>query len=133
MIVASPGIIMVAITSINNTFFPLKSRKENENAAREQEMICPKVMSPATRNELITKRTSGTFCNACRKFSKVGCFGRIFRSRVKSSLDGMNAMLIAYKSGRRTINATTIFNAMCPVVLAALLYFCCASIFAFAS
>ena len=49
------------------------------------------------------------------------------------SIKAYDAMLIAYKSGRRTINATTIFNAMCPVILAALLYFCCASIFAFAS
>ena len=133
MMVASPGIIIVAITSINSTFFPLKSRKEKEKAAREQEMICPKVISPATRNELITKRTRGTFCNACLKFSSVGFFGRIFRSSVKSSLDGINAMLTAYKRGRRTINAITIFNAICPVVLAALLYFCCASILAFAS
>ena len=45
----------------------------------------------------------------------------------------MNAMLMAYNSGARTINATTIFNAMCPAIFAVLLYFCCASIFAFVS
>ena len=45
----------------------------------------------------------------------------------------VKAILTAYKRGRRTINATTIFKTMCPAVLAALLYFCCASIFAFTS
>ena len=34
---------------------PLKSKKEKLNAAREQEMICPKVITPATRKELSTE------------------------------------------------------------------------------
>ena len=52
MIVASPGTIIVAITNINRRFLPLNSRKEKEKAAREQVMICPMVIQPATIKEL---------------------------------------------------------------------------------
>ena len=53
------------------------------------------------------KRTSGTVVSASEKFRIVGCFGKRFNSVVKSSLDGISAMLIAYSSGRRTMMANT--------------------------
>ena len=46
---------MVAITIAKRILFPLNSRKENANAAREQEMICPMVIHPAMINEFIDK------------------------------------------------------------------------------
>ena len=46
---------MVAITIAKRIPFPLNSRKENANAAREQEMICPMVIHPAMINEFIDK------------------------------------------------------------------------------
>lgn len=68
MIVASPGTIIVAITTAKRIPFPLNSRNENANAAREQEMICPMVMQPAIMKEFKIKRSSGTFVNASLKF-----------------------------------------------------------------
>ncbi len=50
---------MVAITSINSRFLPLNSRKEKENAASEQDTICPAVIQPATKNEFTIKRVKG--------------------------------------------------------------------------
>ena len=55
MIVASPGTIIVAITTMKRIPFPLNSRKENAKAAREQVMICPMVIHPAMINEFIDK------------------------------------------------------------------------------
>ena len=49
MIVASPGTIIVAITTINRIPFPLKSKKENAKAASEQVIICPIVIKLATK------------------------------------------------------------------------------------
>ena len=46
---------MVAITIAKRIPFPLNSRKENANAAREQEIICPMVIHPAMINEFIDK------------------------------------------------------------------------------
>ena len=86
---------MVAITSIKRIPFPLNSRKEKEKAASEQEIICPIVIHPAIIKEFIINFRSGTFLNALMKLLHVGCFGRIFNSVVKSSLDGINAMLTA--------------------------------------
>ena len=75
MIVASPGTIIVAITTANNNPFPLKSRNENANAASEHEMICPIVIHPAMMNEFTINRNNGTVVNASLKFCNVGCFG----------------------------------------------------------
>ncbi len=63
---------MVAITSIKSRFLPLKSKKEKLKAAREQEIICPNVISPATKNELRTNLIRGTFASASLKLSQVG-------------------------------------------------------------
>ena len=92
---ASPGIIIVAITIMNRIFLPLKSKKEKENAASEQDMICPKVMAPATINELRINRPSGIFLMASLKLSRVGLDGNRLSSVVKSSLEGIKAMLTA--------------------------------------
>ena len=109
MIVASPGTIIVAITTANNNPFPLKSRNENANAASEHEMICPIVIHPAMMNEFTINRNNGTVVNASLKFCNVGCFGSRFRSVVNNSFDGINAMLIAYKSGSKINTANTTF------------------------
>ena len=105
MIVASPGTIMVAMTSANRMPWPGNSRNEKAKAASEQETICPKVIVPATRNEFTMKRRSGTVVSASEKFRSVGYFGTRLSSVVKSSLDGISAILIAYSSGRRTMMA----------------------------
>ena len=60
---------------------------EKEKAASEQEIICPIVIHPAIIKEFIINFRSGTFLNALMKLLHVGCFGRIFNSVVKSSLD----------------------------------------------
>ena len=117
MIVASPGIIMVAITSMKSASLPLKSRKEKENAAREQDMICPRVISPATIKELATNRAKGTLIRACRKFSRVGDEGSRFICVVNSSLEGMNATLTAYRSGSSTNRATSTLSPIRTAVL----------------
>ena len=117
MIVASPGTIMVAITIAKRIPFPLNSRKENANAAREQEMICPMVIHPAMINEFKMNRRSGTVVNASLKFCSVGCFGKRFRSVVNNSLDGISAMLTAYKSGSSIRIAKMIFAARRSAVL----------------
>ena len=103
---------MVAITSMKSTFLPLNSRKEKENAAREQEIICPTVINPAVIKELHTNRTSGIFTRACLKLSNVGCLGTRFISVVNSSPGGMNATLTAYSSGRRTKRDTSTLAAI---------------------
>ena len=95
MIVASPGTIMVAITTMKRIPFPLNSRKENAKAAREQVMICPMVMHPAMIKEFKMKRRSGTVRNALIKLEKVGFLGKRFNSVVNSSLEGISAILIA--------------------------------------
>ena len=102
---------MVAITIAKRIPFPLNSRKENANAAREQEIICPMVIHPAMINEFKMNRRSGTVVNASLKFCSVGCFGKRFRSVVNNSLDGISAMLTAYKSGSSTRIAKMIFAA----------------------
>ena len=83
---------------------PLKFKNENENAASEQDTICPSVISPATTNELNTNLNKGTFFNTSTKFDMVGFLGIKFKSVVNTSLDGIKAILKAYKSGKRTIN-----------------------------
>ena len=108
---------MVAITIAKRIPFPLNSRKENANAAREQEMICPMVIHPAMINEFKMNRRSGTVVNASLKFCSVGCFGKRFRSVVNNSLDGISAMLTAYKSGSSTRIAKMIFAARRRAVL----------------
>ena len=108
---------MVAITIAKRIPFPLNSRKENANAAREQEMICPMVIHPAMINEFKMNRRSGTVVNASLKFCSVGCFGKRFRSVVNNSLDGISAMLTAYKSGSSTRIAKMIFAARRSAVL----------------
>ena len=122
---------MVAITSIKSAFLPLNSRKEKENAAKEQEIICPAVISPAVIKELHTNRTSGIFTRACLKLSHVGCLGTRFISVVNNSPGGINATLTAYNSGRRTKRDTSTLAAIrAPVltlltVMAFLLAFSC--------
>ena len=118
---------MVAITIAKRIPFPLNSRKENANAAREQEMICPMVIHPAMINEFKMNRRSGTVVNASLKFCSVGCFGKRFRSVVNNSLDGISAMLTAYKSGSSTRIAKMIFAARRSAVL--LLFFASALAF----
>ena len=108
---------MVAITIAKRIPFPLNSRKENANAAREQEMICPMVIHPAMINEFKMNRRSGTVVNASLKFCSVGCFGKRFRSVVNNSLDGISAMLTAYKSGSSIRIAKMIFAARRSAVL----------------
>ena len=108
---------MVAITIAKRIPFPLNSRKENANAAREQEIICPMVIHPAMINEFKMNRRSGTVVNASLKFCSVGCFGKRFRSVVNNSLDGISAMLTAYKSGSSTRIAKMIFAARRSAVL----------------
>ena len=108
---------MVAITIAKRIPFPLNSRKENANAAREQEMICPMVIHPAMINEFKMNRRSGTVVKASLKFCSVGCFGKRFRSVVNNSLDGISAMLTAYKSGSSTRIAKMIFAARRSAVL----------------
>ena len=73
-------------------------------------MICPQVISPATRKEFKTNFTSGTYFNAWLKFSQVGALGSKLNSVVKSSLDGINATLTAYRSGSKMISATIVFK-----------------------
>ena len=122
---------MVAITSIKSAFLPLNSRREKENAAKEQEIICPAVISPAVIKELHTNRTSGIFTRACLKLSHVGCLGTRFISVVNNSPGGINATLTAYNSGRRTKRDTSTLAAIrAPVltlltVMAFLLAFSC--------
>ena len=108
---------MVAITIAKRIPFPLNSRKENANAAREQEIICPMVIHPAMINEFKMNRRSGTVVNASLKFCSDGCFGKRFRSVVNNSLDGISAMLTAYKSGSSIRIAKMIFAARRSAVL----------------
>ena len=53
---------MVAITSIKSAFLPLNSRKEKENAAKEQEIICPAVISPAVINVKRPAKRENSLC-----------------------------------------------------------------------
>ena len=86
---------MVDITRAKKKARPLYCRKENENAARAHEIICPKVIRPATRNEFMIKRPSGIFDRALLKLLIVGCFGNRLSSVVNRSPDGIRATLTA--------------------------------------
>ena len=59
---------MVAITIAKKRPFPLNSRKENANAAREHEIICPIVIQPAIIKEFKINRSNGTVVKASLKF-----------------------------------------------------------------
>ena len=74
-------------------------------------------LTPAMINEFKMNRRSGTVVNASLKFCSVGCFGKRFRSVVNNSLDGISAMLTAYKSGSSTRIAKMIFAARRSAVL----------------
>lgn len=49
-------------------YYVISSKNEKENAAKEQEIICPTVIKPAIINEFTIKRNNGTVLNASIKF-----------------------------------------------------------------
>ena len=74
-------------------------------------------LTPAMINEFKMNWRSGTVVNASLKFCSDGCFGKRFRSVVNNSLDGISAMLTAYKSGSSIRIAKMIFAARRSAVL----------------
>ena len=76
-----------------------------------------------------TNLNKGTFFNTSTKFDMVGFLGIKFKSVVNTSLDGIKAILKAYKSGKRTINTTTRLTASLKEDLILFLFLCFLLIF----